>query len=255
MLPAELRDFLDAKAEKYNRPDFIATDPIAIPHLFKKKQDVEIAGLFAATLAWGQRPTIIRKSRELMERMDDAPYEFVRNATEAEITQLKDFRHRTFNGTDLAFFIAFLQTHYLEHESLEDLFVVDAGDPTVEKGIARFSTAFENHPRFPRRTRKHVSTPARKSACKRLNMFLRWMVRDDNCGVDFGIWKRLAMHQLVCPCDLHVERVARKLGLMRSKQLNWSAAVELTDQLRSFDAKDPVKYDFALFGLGIEEKF
>lgn len=251
----ELRAFLDEKADRFNWPGFIEHDPVSIPHLFSAKQDIEIAGLFAATIACGQRITILNNSRWLMERMDHAPGQFVMDYTAADLDKLKTFRHRTFNFTDLSYFLRFLRHHYDSHDSLEDLFVPPPGSETIEQGLVEFHNQFFSLKGAPQRTRKHVATPVRKSACKRLNMFLRWMVRNDGRGVDFGIWKQIRPRQLVCPCDLHVERVARKLGLLRRKNLDWQAALELTAQLRRFDPEDPVKYDFALFGLGVEEEF
>ena len=240
--------------DQYNRPGFIEHDPISIPHVFSRRQDIEIAGLFAAILAWGQRVTIIAKCKELMERMDGSPYDFVLNHRAKDLKGLEGFKHRTFNTTDLLYCIAFLNNYYKKHESLEDLFLV-GDDPNIEKGLIHFHKAFFSLPDFPARTRKHVSTPERKSACKRINMYLRWMVRQDSRGVDFGLWKRISPSQLVCPCDLHVERVARKLKLIGNKPLSWQTAVNLTNKLKQFDPKDPVRYDFALFGLGIEGEY
>jgi uncharacterized protein (TIGR02757 family) len=251
----ELFEFLETKVEQYNRPDFIVNDPVSIPHLFKKKQDIEISGLFAAVLAWGQRVTIIRKCRELMEMMDNAPYDFIINHKESDLTRLAEFKHRTFNATDTLYFIHFLQWFYQKNESLEDAFVVDSSADNIEEGLNRFQNIFFSLENSPHRTRKHIPSPDKKSTCKRLSMYLRWMVRTDNCGVDFGLWKKIKPSQLICPCDLHVDRVARSLRLIRRKQTDWLTAVELTKNLRHFDATDPVKYDFALFGLGIEEGF
>lgn len=253
--PSALKHFLDEKVELYNTREFIPHDPISIPHLFKKPQDIEIAGLFAAVLAWGQRTTIINSCNNLLEKMDHAPYDFVVHHRPSDLRRLTDFKHRTFNGTDLLYFISFLKSHFKKFSSLEDLFLIDKADQTIEQGLINFHNRFFSLPEFPQRTRKHIATPERKSACKRLNMYLRWMVRRDKKKVDFGIWKRISPSQLVCPCDLHVERVARKLKLITRKPLDWKTATELTDQLRQFDPTDPVKYDFALFGLGIEGKF
>lgn len=248
----DLKEFLDQKVEQFNKPGFIENDPISIPHLFKKKQDIEIAGLFAATLAWGQRKTIIRKCREMLELMDNAPYDFVLNHSENNLKSLSEFKHRTFNYTDLLFFIESLKHYYKEHDSLETAFYNNLKDETVEQGIVKFHSKFFELD-HPHRTRKHVATPERKSTCKRLVMYLRWMVRNDNKGVDFGIWKKISPAQLVCPCDLHVDRVARKLKLIKRKQTDWQTALELTRNLKKFDPNDPVKYDLALFGLGIDE--
>jgi len=254
----ELKDFLDEKFALYNTFDFIELDPISIPHQYKKKQDIEIAGFFAATLAWGQRVTVIKKSTELLQMMDNTPHDFLLNHTESDLKNFEKFKHRTFNATDALYFIASLSHYYQRHDSLEDAFLPSAdstSDFPVEAGLMHFHDTFFSLPDYPARTLKHVSTPARKSACKRLCMYLRWMVRQDDKGVDFGIWKKIYPSQLVCPCDVHVERVARKLKLIKSKQLNWQTALELTANLRSLDPQDPVKYDFALFGLGIIEHF
>lgn len=251
----ELRELLERKVEQFNKPDFIPNDPISIPHRFRKKQDIEISGLFAATLAWGQRKTIINNCNRLMEWMDNDPHNFLLHHKEKDLKRFLNFRHRTFNPTDLLYFLEFLSWYYKKYPSLEDAFVVPAASETVETGMVSFHDLFFSLPDFPRRTIKHISTPARKSACKRINMYLRWMVRNDNKGVDFGIWKNIRPSQLVCPCDVHVDRVARKLKLIRRKQLDWQTALELTGNLKKFDPDDPVKYDFALFGLGVAEKF
>lgn len=249
----ELKAFLDAKVEQFNQPGFIENDPISIPHRFKKKQDIEIAALFAAVLAWGQRKTIINKSSELLGCMDNDPHAFVLHHTESDLKSLMQFKHRTFNTTDTLYFIEFLKHHYTHYSSLEELFKVEKSDVTIESALVNFHKRFFSLPEAPARTRKHISTPERGSTCKRLSMFLRWMVRDDKQGVDFGLWKSIQPSQLVCPCDLHVDRVARQLKLIKRKQTDWQTALELTNALKMFDAKDPVKYDFALFGLGIEE--
>ncbi|MBK7652020.1 MAG: TIGR02757 family protein [Flammeovirgaceae bacterium] len=251
----KLKAFLDAKVDQYNTLDFISLDPISIPHQFSKKQDIEIAGFLAATLAWGQRVTIINKCKELLHLMGDAPYDFLLHHKPIDLKPFEKFKHRTFNATDTLYFIESLSTYYKTHHSLEDAFVVQATDTTIEAGLINFHKIFFSLPDFPARTIKHVSTPARKSACKRLSMFLRWMVRQDEKGVDFGLWKRILPSQLVCPCDVHVERVARKLNLISRKGMNWQTALELTSNLRKLDPVDPVKYDFALFGLGIMEHY
>jgi uncharacterized protein (TIGR02757 family) len=248
----ELKLFLDQKVREYNRPDFIQNDPVSIPHLFSKKQDIEIAGLFAATLAWGQRITIINNCRKLLDWMDHDPHRFILHHSENDLKPFLNFVHRTFNATDALYLIAFLKAYYNQHHSLEDAFAVPAAEPTIESGLIRFHDLVFSLPDFPTRTKKHIATPLRKSACKRLNMYLRWMVRSDDGGVDFGIWKKIKPSQLVCPCDVHVERVARKLKLIRRKPVDWQTALELTRNLKELDANDPVKYDFALFGLGLE---
>lgn len=250
----QLKEFLDSKVELYNRPEFIPLDPVLIPHRFSKKQDIEIAGFFAATLAWGQRITIINKCSELLTMMDNAPHEFLLNHKLKDLKRFEKFKHRTFNSTDTLYFIESLSTYYRAHDSLEDAFM-DSESDSIESGLINFHKIFFSLPDFPPRTIKHVSIPTRKSACKRLNMYLRWMVRQDANGVDFGIWKKIKPSQLVCPCDVHVERVARKLKLINRKGMNWNTAMELTTNLRKLDSSDPVKYDFALFGLGIVERF
>ncbi len=250
----ETQQFLDRMVQQWNNPTFIPKDPIYVPHQFELKQDKEIMGLFAAVFAWGQRKTIINKSLELAERMNNQPYEFILNHTDADLQQLLGFKHRTFNDTDLLYFVDYLHRHYSEHETLEDAFIPTEGFATMERSLIHFEEQFFDHPNAPRRTRKHIATPARKSACKRINMYLRWMVRDDNNGVDFGLWKQIPQSELICPIDVHVERTARQLGLLTRKQVDWKAALELTENLRQLDPHDPCKYDFALFGLSIEGK-
>lgn len=253
----QLKSFLDEKVEKYNQPSFIPDDPVSIPHLFSKQQDIEISGFWAAVLAWGQRKTIISKCKELFALMDGAPHEFMLHHQEEDLKRFLQFKHRTFNATDTLYFIEFLSWYYRRYNTLEEAFVqyLSADDIHVGPALAGFHNFFFSLPDAPHRTRKHVATPARKAACKRLLMFLRWMVRQDSRGVDFGIWKRIKPSQLICPCDVHVDRVGRKLGLISRKQTDWLTALELTENLKKFDPKDPVKYDFALFGLGVEEKF
>lgn len=257
MVTEKLKDFLDEKVKQYNQPDFINNDPISIPHHFTKKQDIEIAGFFAATLAWGQRVTIINNCKKLMGWMDNAPHDFLLNHEESDRERFVGFVHRTFNDTDLLYFIEFLTQFYKSNNSLEAAFAnhISTNDETVEKALIGFHQQFFNSPYAPQRTQKHVATPAKKSACKRLNMFLRWMVRKDNKGVDFGIWKQINPSQLVCPLDTHVHRVAMGLGLLKRKQADWQAALELTEHLRQLNPTDPTIYDYALFGLGVEEKF
>ncbi len=252
-----LKDFLNQKVAQFNKPAFIDDDPVSIPHLFTLKQDREIAGFLAATLAWGQRKTIISKSKELLRRMDNAPYDFVLNHREKDLAKLLGFKHRTFNDTDTLYFIEFLKYFYRHNSSLENAFMqgINENNENLGPGLAGFHKLFFSLPDFPERTKKHVATPERNSACKRINMFLRWMVRKDQNGVDFGIWEQIKPAQLICPCDLHVDKVARKLGLITRKQTDWKTALELTENLKKMDPEDPVKYDFALFGLGILEKF
>lgn len=254
----DLKNFLDHKVTQYNRIDFIANDPICIPHRFTRKQDIEIAGFFAAILAWGQRKTIINKCTALMASMDNAPHDFMLHHQDGDLKKLLHFKHRTFNDTDLLYFVSFFKAHYQQHNSLEQAFIPHFKENkhnfTIEQSLNHFRTYFFSLEDFPQRSKKHISSPQQKSTCKRLNMFLRWMVRHDDAGVDFGIWQTLKPAMLICPCDVHVDRVGRTLGLINRKQNDWQTAVELTENLRQFDINDPVKYDFALFGLGVEKR-
>ncbi|GAC1437858.1 MAG: TIGR02757 family protein [Sediminibacterium sp.] len=253
-----LKDFFDEKVARYNQPSFIKDDPICLPHAFSKKQDIEIAGFFAAVFAWGNRTTIINKAKELMQLMDNTPYDFCRNHHPPDLKRLEGFKHRTFNATDLLYFVSFLKYHYARFDSLEDAFPVQqntGGETDMEQCLTHFHNYFFSLEDVPNRTRKHIATPFKGSSCKRLNMFLRWMVRKDKQGVDFGIWNKISPAQLICPIDLHVARVAKRFHLLNRKQTDWRAAVELTNYLRILDPKDPVKYDFALFGLGVIEKY
>jgi uncharacterized protein (TIGR02757 family) len=251
----DLKKFLDQKVKEYNRPAFIAADPISVPHRFTKKQDIEIAGLFAAVFAWGNRTTIINKTTELMLLMNNAPHEFIIHHKEKELESLLRFCHRTFNTTDLLYFISFLRFHFEQNNSLESAFLPAGKFKDIETSLDHFHRYFFSLPEAPERTKKHIAAPFRHSSCKRLNMFLRWMVRKDDKGVDFGTWKKIRQSELICPLDLHVARVSRKMGLLTRKQTDWLAAVELTENLKQFDPTDPVKYDFALFSLGVIEKF
>lgn len=253
----ELKTFLDAKVEAFNRVSFIKNDPVCIPHLFTKKQDIEIAALFAAVFAWGNRTTIINKSKELMQLMDDAPFDFCLHHSDNDLKKLLHFKHRTFNATDLLYFIEFLKFHYSNHNSLEIAFTksLNKNDTTIENALIGFNDYFFSLEDVPARTKKHIASPQKKSTCKRLNMFLRWMVRKDNCGVDFGIWRNIKPSQLICPIDVHVARVANRFNLLSTNKIDWNAALQLTNYLRTLDANDPVKYDFALFGLGVMEKY
>ena len=251
-----LIEFLNKKVDEYNQPFFINDDPISIPHFFSKKQDIEIAGFFAAIFSWGNRTSIIQKTKELMQRMNMSPYEFCLNADPGKLKRLKGFKHRTFNEDDLFYFVEFFHHHYQSSGSLETAFSrwVSCEDENIEKALNGFKKYFFSLEHL-KRTEKHVSSPLQKSTCKRLNMYLRWMVRHDKKGVDFGIWKKITPAQLICPIDVHVARVARRIGLLKRKQTDWLAAVELTKNLRKLDNSDPGKYDFALFGLGALEKF
>jgi uncharacterized protein (TIGR02757 family) len=257
MISGKLKSFLEKKVDEYNQPFFIVDDPVSIPHLFSRKQDIEIAGFFASVFSWGKRTTIISKSKQLMQLMDDRPFEFITTHTEKDLGQLLKFKHRTFNPTDLLYFILFLKQHYQAAPSLETAFSkwMAKDDSSIENALTGFHDYFFSLPDAPVRTKKHIATPARNSSCKKLNMFLRWMVRVDDGGVDFGIWKKIRPSQLICPMDVHVARVARKLKLLKRKQNDWQAALELTSHLKKFDKKDPAKYDFALFNLGVIEKF
>ncbi len=256
-MEVKLKKFLEEKVKEYNRPGFIAADPVCIPHLFTKKQDIEIAGFFAAIFAWGNRTTIINKSKELMQLMHNAPHHFCLNHTDKDLQSLLDFKHRTFNTTDLLYFVSFFKMHYSKYKSLETAFTqnMQSDDCNVEKGLDGFYKYFFSLQDVPGRTLKHIASPAKQSACKRLNMYLRWMVRKDNKGVDFGIWKSISPAQLIIPLDVHVARVARHFNLLQRKQTDWLAAVELTRRLKTFDINDPAKYDYALFALGVLEKF
>jgi uncharacterized protein (TIGR02757 family) len=253
----KLKDFLNRKAEEYNTVEFIKSDPISIPHQFTQQQDIEIAGFFAAIFAWGSRTIIINKCQELLDRMDKAPHDFCLHHQLSDLKKLAAFRHRTFNETDLFYFIEFFKHHFSNHSSLEEAFLhgFTPSDENVESSLNGFYRYFFSLPYAPERTKKHIAAPFKNSSCKRLNMFLRWMVRKDSNGVDFGIWKKISPAQLICPIDVHVARVARRFNLLQRKPTGWQAALELTKNLKMFDPDDPAKYDFALFGLGVVEKF
>lgn len=262
MVKKEVKSFLDRKVIEYNNPAFIKDDPVCIPHLFSKKQDIEIAGFFAAIFAWGIRKTIINKCITLMQLMDNAPHDFCVNHQDKDLKKMLGFCHRTFNDTDLLYFISFFKYHYTHHSSLECAFFKTNISPAemgnkgvIHYALDQFYDDFFSLEDVPHRTLKHIAAPKKNSACKRLNMYLRWMVRNDNKGVDFGIWKAVHPSQLICPLDVHVARVARKFGLLQRTGADWLAAEELTRELRKMDKNDPVKYDFALFSLGILEKF
>ncbi|NNE31336.1 MAG: TIGR02757 family protein [Winogradskyella sp.] len=249
-----LKDFLDSKVALYNRPKFIESDPIQIPHQFSKKEDIEIAGFLTATIAWGNRKSIINNANKIMDLLDYAPSEFVTQHQDSDLERFQGFVHRTFNSDDLAQFIKSLQHIYRNHNGLETVFTKHAKPATLQQSIHEFKSCFFEIPHLER-TKKHVSDPLKNSAAKRINMFLRWMVRNDNNGVDFGIWKRLSPSQLSCPLDVHSGNVARQLGLLKRKQNDAKALAELDQALRRLDPTDPVKYDFALFGLGVFEGF
>ncbi|MBS1775536.1 MAG: TIGR02757 family protein [Bacteroidetes bacterium] len=251
----KLKTLLDAKCELYNRPEFIQADPISVPHCFSKKQDIEISGFFAAILAWGNRTSIINSANRILKWMDDAPYQFILHHKPSDLKPFMHFAHRTFNATDLLYFIEFLQRHYQSYTSLEDAFVPDSKYSEVNVGPAliRFRDYFFSQ-EHPTRTEKHIATPKKNAACKRLNMYLRWMVRKDLQGVDFGIWNKIKPIQLICPLDVHVARVAHRLELLPDEKATWKNAVSLTQQLICLNDSDPVVYDYALFGLGMVER-
>ncbi len=252
-----LKKQLDEKVNLYNHPDFIKDDPISIPHSFSKKQDIEIAGFFAAIFSWGNRTTIINKSKELMQLMDNAPHDFCLHQNAKALKTLEGFKHRTFTATDLLYFVEFFKFHYSQHDSLEIAFTkgMRKKDKTIENGLRGFYDYFFSLPDVPARTKKHIASPEKNSSCKRLNMYLRWMVRIDSKGVDFGIWKNISPAQLICPIDVHVARISKRYNLLHRSQTDWNAALELTNYLRKLDKFDPVKYDFALFGMGVTEKY
>ncbi|MDP3914766.1 MAG: TIGR02757 family protein [Bacteroidota bacterium] len=250
----ELVTFLDQKYLSFNHPAFIETDPIQVPALFTTKENIEIAGFLAATLAWGQRPTIIRNSAKLVALMNNNPIEFLLNTPEDEWYIFSDFKHRTFNGIDCLFFMKSLRNIYQNHGGLAQVFTEGYQiDQTIYSALIYFRKVFFEL-EHEHRTEKHVSDVAKGAAAKRLNMFLRWMVRADNSGVDFGLWKQIPTSALMLPLDVHTGNVARKLGLLTRTQNDWRAVEEITTKLREFDPEDPIKYDFALFGLGVFEK-
>lgn len=250
MSPSELKDFLDEKVARYNSPDFIESDPIQIPYLFTDKKDIEVAGFLAATIAWGNRKMIINSAKKMMQIMGESPYDYLMHYHADKHDQLSGFVHRTFNAQDLSTFLLGLQNLYTQYDSLEDVF---AKHDNLQQSIHHFKKEFFSGLEGSRSS-KHISDPMKGSAAKRINMYLRWMVRQDQI-VDFGIWKKIVPSQLSCPLDVHSGNVARKLGLLTRKQNNGKALAELDHALRAMDAEDPVKYDFALFGLGVFEKF
>ncbi|MFI5172751.1 MAG: TIGR02757 family protein [Chitinophagales bacterium] len=252
----KLKGLLEKKTALYNRPEFIINDPISIPHRFSKLQDIEISGFWTAVFSWGQRKTIINKSIELLGFMDNAPHDFILHHSENDLKRFATFKHRTFNLTDALYFIHFFKRFYQKNVSLEQGFLCDGykTEKNVEKMLINFHNLFFDDEHAPLRTKKHIPTPLSKSTCKRVNMFLRWMVRNNDTGVDFGLWKNIKASQLICPLDVHVDRVARSWGLIERKPTDWLTAIELTENLKAFDPYDPVKYDFALFGTGVLEK-
>ena len=250
----DLKEFLDEKVDLYNRPDFIRHDPISIPHRYKNKGDIEISGFLAATIAWGNRKMILKNSVRMMEILEDSPFEFIVNSSDCELDQAIRFVHRTFNSVDLAYFLKALRHVYRIRGGLETIFETHKTSDSLQPAIHELHKIFFELP-HEKRTERHVSDPFKGSAAKKINMYLRWMVRKDNRGVDFGIWESISPSVLSCPLDVHSGNVARKLGLLKRKQNDARAVAELDGVLRSFNSEDPVKYDFALFGLGVFEKF
>lgn len=247
----DIREYLERKTAEYNRPEFIKDDPVSVPHLFTAKHDIEIAGFLAATIAWGQRPTIVKNGMRMMDLMSESPYEFVMNAGLKDLNRISTFVHRTFNGKDFSTFIRCLRNIYAKHGGMENVFTTSLKkENTMMDAIAEFKRIFFSVKHEPR-TEKHVSDPSKNSSAKRINMYLRWMVRKDANGVDFGIWKSIPVSALMIPLDVHVGNVARELQLLHRTQDDRKAVEELTQTLRQFDPLDPVKYDFALFGVGI----
>ena len=254
MTKSELKEFLDEKVDLYNHPNFIDSDPIQIPHLYTLKEDIEIAGFLAATIAWGNRKMIINNAKKMMDLMGNSPYDFVMSHNGNDLQRLETFVHRTFNGQDFIVFIKSLQNIYLNHGGLESIFTIHQEKDSMQNAISKFKTIFFEIEHL-NRTEKHISDPNKNSSSKRLNMWLRWNCRQDNKGVDLGIWKSISPSQLSCPLDVHSGNVARKLGLLTRKQNDAKALAELDQNLRALDPNDPVKYDFALFGLGVFEGF
>jgi len=250
----QLKEFLDEKVLQYNRPEFIESDPIQIPHQFSLKEDIELSAFLTATIAWGNRKSILNNSKKLMDLLDNSPFDFVMHASEKELDSLSGFVHRTFNSYDLQYFIVALRHLYTNCGGLETIFSENSTETSTQGAISALKKEFFSLPHLPR-TQKHVSDPLKNSAAKRLNMFLRWMVRDNSTGVDLGIWKNISTSALSCPLDVHSGNVARKLKLIKRKQNDGKALAALDQALRKLDPQDPVKYDFALFGLGVFERF
>ena len=251
LIKDDLKNFLDEKYQEYNNVKFIENDPIQIPHLFTNHKDIEIAGFLTSIISWGNRKSIINNAKKMMNLLDNSPHDFIKNCKDSEIKKL-EFVHRTFNSIDFRFFLHSLKNIYTQNESMEDIFLDDDSNFMFD-GIINFRKIFfsVNH---EKRSQKHISNPLKNSCCKRINMFLRWMVRNDQ-NVDFGIWKKIKRSKLSCPLDVHTGRVARKLGLINRKQNDFKSLCELDKNLRLLDNEDPVKYDFSLFGLGMYEGF
>ena len=252
----KIQEILDRYYSKYNTLDFIKDDPISIPHSYSKKQDIEITAFWTSVIAWGRRKMIINNATKLFQLMDNAPYDFIINHEEKDRKKFLDFKHRTFQPTDTLYFLEFLQWYYRNNDSLENAFsqFITKDDENIKPSLIGFHEMFFSLEYAPHRTKKHIPTPLRKSTCKKSNMFLRWMVRDDKNGVDFGIWNDIKPSQLMIPIDVHVERIAKQLGLLTRKQRDWKAVEELTSNLIKIDSIDPIKYDFALFGIGVMEE-
>jgi uncharacterized protein (TIGR02757 family) len=251
----QLKSLLDERVTLYNQPTFIENDPVCVPHRYTRLQDIEITALWTAVFSWGLRKTIINKATELFGLMNNAPFDFIMHHSEEESTRLLHFVHRTFQATDTLYFLHFFRDYYGDHESLQTAFTqhTDPSAPSVKQMLSGFHDMFFASEWAPQRTRKHIATPARGASCKRLNMFLRWMVRSDKSGVDLGLWKDISPADLMIPLDVHVHRVALKLGLMSREKADWRGVEELTSQLRLMDSEDPVKYDYALFGMSAME--
>lgn len=250
----DLKGFLDEKVEQYNKPNFIESDPIQIPHQYTLKEDIEIAGFLTATIAWGNRKMIIKNAQKMMNHLENSPYDFILNHSEKDLEKLESFVHRTFNGIDFVQFVKNLNHIYTNHNGLENIFEKNIKNESTQNSITAFKKIFFEIP-HQQRTQKHISDPSKGSAAKRINMFLRWMCRQDNNGVDFGIWKNISPSYLSCPLDVHSGNVARKLNLITRKQNDFITLGELDHNLKQLDKNDPVKYDYALFGLGVFENF
>lgn len=251
----DIRVLLDKYLHIYNTNDFISKDPISIPHKYSKKQDIEISAFLSSTLAWGRRDIILKKCNQLLSLMNNAPHDFVLNYKDKDLIKFEDFKHRTFNYNDLVYFLNFLKSYYRNNESLEEAFasVINPDHDNIEQGLNFFYKLFFSFPNNTNRVIRHISNPAKNSACKRLNMFLRWMVRKDNNGIDFGLWTKIKPNQLVIPCDVHVYNISKKLGLTSRNSVDWKTAIEITKKLKHIDPTDPVKYDFALFSIGVDK--
>ena len=251
-LSKELKDLLEHKFNLYNTKNFISEDPISIPHTYSQKEDIEIISFLISIISWGNRKSIIKSGNKLTEILGSSPIDFIMRFKEKDLKKI-DFVHRTFNKFDLIYFLKSLKNIYENHDGLENVFSKNLNDEFMYNNIHNFRKIFFllNH---EKRTEKHISNPKKNSACKRINMFLRWMVRNDGV-VDFGIWKKIKPSMLSCPLDVHTANIGRKLNLISRKQNDLKTVLELDQKLRLFDKHDPVKYDYALFGMGVYEKF